>query len=225
MGEAKRRRQQFRRVPVPCIYCGIRPGTTRDHVPPKSLFLPRLRTTVTVPACVECNTGSSKEEDEFRVFMSVKDGRDTPESLKLWKDGALHSVRNNQRMHRKLLSGGQLLLRSPSTGKFEPRHLFTWNLAESHHPVIRKITRGLYYHNFKCSLSAQTTIDVTYLPKLTPEMIDFCYQNMAPGDTGGDPRFVYAYLRNDEYPTHSIWIFQFYRRHWASAFTDFTGHR
>jgi hypothetical protein len=112
------------------------------------------------------------------------------------------------------------LLRSPSTGKFEPRRLFTWNLAESHHPIIRKITRGLYYHNFKSALGPQTKIDVTYLPKLTPEMIDFCHQNMAPGDTGGDSRFVYAYLRNDDYPTKSIWIFQFYRRHWASAFTD-----
>ena len=43
MGEAKRRREQFRKVPLTCIYCDIRPATMRDHVPPKGLFLPRLR--------------------------------------------------------------------------------------------------------------------------------------------------------------------------------------
>jgi hypothetical protein len=70
------------------------------------------------------------------------------------------------------------------------------------------------------TLDPQTIIDVTYLHELTAEMANFCYQNMAAGDTGDDSRFVYAYLRNDDYPEKSIWLFQFYRRHWASAFTD-----
>ncbi len=221
MGEAKRRKEQFRKVPVPCIYCGVRPATTRDHVPPQGLFLPpRFRPTIKVPACVKCNGGASKAEDEFRVFISVKDGPDTPEAIKFWKEGALHSVKNNKRMHRHFLSGAQLLLRSPTTGHFEPRRLFTWNLSESHHPVIRKITRGLYYHNFQSALSPQKIIDVTYLPTLTTEMRCFCYQNMTLGDTGDDSRFIYAYLRDDDYPEKSIWLFQFYGRHWASAFTD-----
>ena len=221
MGAAKRRKEQFRKVPVPCIYCGIRPATTRDHVPPRGLFLPpRFHPTITVPACLECNGGLSKAEDEFRVFISVKDGLDTPESIQFWKEGALRSVRNNKRMHRELLSGAQLLLRSPITGHFEPRRLFKWTLSESHHPIIRKITRGLYYHNFNSTLNPQTIIDVTYLPKLSTEMRDFIYQNMVPGDTGGDPRFIYAYLWNADYPEKSIWFFQFYSRHWASAFTD-----
>jgi hypothetical protein len=185
------------------------------------MFLPsRSHLTITVPACKTCNGGASKAEDDFRVFMSVKDGRDTPEFMQFWRDGPLNAVKNNRRLHRELLSGARLLMRSPLTGNFEPRQLFKWDLRESHDPIIRKMTRALYYHNYKSPFDPHGIVKVAYLPKLTNEMIDFCYQNLIPGDTGGDPRFVYAYNRSNDHPEQSIWVFQFYRRHRASAFTQ-----
>lgn len=69
MGEAKRRREQFRSAPKQCVFCGGI-ATTRDHVPPKNLFLSPRPRLITVPACINCNGSLSALEDEFRVFWS-----------------------------------------------------------------------------------------------------------------------------------------------------------
>jgi hypothetical protein len=50
-----------------CALCGIRPATTRGHVPSKSLFpQPRPDDLITVLACVGCNQGTQKEDEYFR---------------------------------------------------------------------------------------------------------------------------------------------------------------
>lgn len=39
-----------------CCYCGVRKATTKDHIPPKSIFnKPRPCDLITVPYCFECN--------------------------------------------------------------------------------------------------------------------------------------------------------------------------
>src|SRR5271165_919227 len=75
MGEAKRRREQFRMTPKTCVFCGAI-ATTSDHVPPKNLFIPpRPTDLITVPACEICNGGTSTLDEEFRVFVLPSDGR------------------------------------------------------------------------------------------------------------------------------------------------------
>lgn len=53
-----------------CVYCGA-VATTRDHVPPRSLlekpFPPNLRT---VPSCLGCNRGASKDEEYFLALIA-----------------------------------------------------------------------------------------------------------------------------------------------------------
>jgi hypothetical protein len=44
------------------------------------------------------------------------------------------------------------------------------------------------------------------------------------GYLGADDRFCYAYARVEESPEFSIWIYQFYLRHWAGAITKPEGH-
>jgi hypothetical protein len=64
MGEAKRKRsatQRFiERFPDCCFCGGLRPATTREHMPPKSLFDESYRPDkLVMPACDECNRGTS----------------------------------------------------------------------------------------------------------------------------------------------------------------------
>ena len=47
-----------------CTYCGGR-AQTRDHVPPKSIFLKPLPGMITVPACRRCNQEWSRAEQYF----------------------------------------------------------------------------------------------------------------------------------------------------------------
>jgi len=72
MGEAKRRKEQFRKTPPPCVLCRERPATTMDHVPPKGLFLQPRPPLITIPACEICNGGASEDEEKFKVYVSAK---------------------------------------------------------------------------------------------------------------------------------------------------------
>lgn len=57
---------------VICALCGIRPATTAEHVPAKSLFAkPRPNDLITVPACALCNQGSQANDDYFRKTLAL----------------------------------------------------------------------------------------------------------------------------------------------------------
>jgi hypothetical protein len=58
-----------------CIYCGVQPGTTVDHVPPKLLLAePYPPNLFTVPACPKCNRNFQKDDEYTRtvVFMDLR---------------------------------------------------------------------------------------------------------------------------------------------------------
>jgi hypothetical protein len=55
-----------------CALCGIRPATTVEHVPARSLFpAPRPSDLITVPACAPCNNGSQPNDDYFRDTIAL----------------------------------------------------------------------------------------------------------------------------------------------------------
>jgi len=60
-----------------CCFCGgTKPTTTRDHVPPQSMFLDRHTPAgFLFPACAACNQGSSKFDRLFALvsFLSVRE--------------------------------------------------------------------------------------------------------------------------------------------------------
>jgi hypothetical protein len=169
MGQAKRRKEQFRKTPQTCVLCGARAATTMDHVPPKALFPSPPPKLITVPTCEICNGSASDAEEKFRVYLSAKSGIDTPNSIGFWKKGGLRTVRNNKKLLRELMSGTPLFIRSPSTGRFERTRTFKW----PHDPVIDKITRGLYYHHFGNPLPASAEIEVAFLNGLPDPVSEF----------------------------------------------------
>jgi hypothetical protein len=55
-----------------CALCGIRPATTRGHVPARQLWdPPRPNDLITVPACGPCNTGTQQDDDYFRAALAL----------------------------------------------------------------------------------------------------------------------------------------------------------
>jgi hypothetical protein len=69
-----------------CALCGIRPATTREHVPAQQLWDPPLpNDLITVPACGPCNNGTQQDDDYFRATL-VLVAEPTP-------SGALESIR------------------------------------------------------------------------------------------------------------------------------------
>lgn len=53
-----------------CIYCGSK-ALTRDHVPPRLLLeRPFPKNLLTVPSCLDCNRGASKDEEYFLALIA-----------------------------------------------------------------------------------------------------------------------------------------------------------
>lgn len=64
MGEAKRKKSATRKFvelyPRCCFCAGVRPATTREHMPPKSVFdFSHRPDKLIMPACDQCNRGTS----------------------------------------------------------------------------------------------------------------------------------------------------------------------
>jgi hypothetical protein len=63
-----------------CVLCGEREAITGEHVPPKGLFRKLPNPYLTIPACKECNEGSTLDDEYLRQVMSatalVGEGRD-----------------------------------------------------------------------------------------------------------------------------------------------------
>ena len=56
-----------------CIYCGSTIDITADHVPPKNIFpAPRPGNLITVPSCKRCNEKAGKDDEYFRLTLSIR---------------------------------------------------------------------------------------------------------------------------------------------------------
>jgi len=201
-----------------CAICGVATATTRDHVPPKGIFAePRPPDLVTVPACETCNGGDSKWDEVFRVHLSLQVGTETPTTQRLLRNGARRTVASNLRLRRELIESleptnlvtrGGIIIGKGYRGKWD---------SEAHSRVIERTARGLYYHHFGEILGAKADVTVHWFSDLTPDMLRGTSE-LHQTSIGGNA-LIYRYGRALEEPLHSIWLFEFYGRHWAGAST------
>ena len=75
----------MRHSPPICVYCGERPGSTRDHVPPRGLFPnPRPGDLVTVPCCEQCREPQTLDDEYFIRMVAMRhDVGDHPAAAKI----------------------------------------------------------------------------------------------------------------------------------------------
>ena len=106
-----------------------------------------------------------------------------------------------------------LLVRSP----YGYGWTYNWP-RENHDKVIEKITRGLHYHHFREILEPTVSVEIIFLNGLNAEL-EQTILSMRRCNVGGAGRFAYAYGRLAEERQVSLWIYQFYMRHWAAAIT------
>lgn len=203
---------------VLCAICGKCPATTVDHVPPKGIFpKPRPANLVTVPACFRCNHVASKNDEKFRVYLSLHVGIDTPQTKTLWDKHAFRSVRHNKRLHQEILQMMKPMETTTPNGiVLGKRTVALWN-SRSHDAVIEKTIRGLYYHHYKEVLGDRALVRVQWLRRLDNDIYEQT-KNWPQNDIGNGT-LIYKYGRAEKAPLHSLWVFQFYGRHWSSGYT------
>ena len=190
-----------------CAYCGERRELTRDHIPPKCVFgSPRPSNLITVPSCRPCNHQLSKDDEYFRLVLtlgidSAKFPKESSESVRAIKSlsrpeslGFAHKLQRNYMLHPARIAVDETRVKT----------------------VLHRITRGLFYHHklerlpptirFECRL-----IDVTGdISALGREIITGLRGNLS---TIGEGAFRYACNFEpwrDPDPYGTTWLMQFY---------------
>jgi hypothetical protein len=203
-----------------CAVCGHRRHITREHVPPKNLFLPpRPKNTITAPVCERCNHGSHLDDEYFRVFVSCVS---QPGTLlrRLWTEKVVGSS---------FVRGGGLQRRlNDDHAKFVAQHQrepvrFANNaiIPDELIPLVQpfsvarvaglvgKMVRCLHFHEADVPLPKGARFEVSNSP--LGEMDALALYETPTGLVGHNSEFYYfrEVLNNER----SRWLLGFYRVH------------
>lgn len=201
-----------------CVICGRSVATTGDHIPPKSIFpKPRPNDLIRVPACGTCNMGASGLDEKFRVYLSLQVGVDSHEAHELWKNHVVRTARHNDKLRNEIVARTEPVYLTTQAGViFDKAYRVLWD-SQAHDKTIERLIRGLYFHHFREILGDRIAMKVQWFRKLTADM-DQMSQEWNSNSIGGNI-FLYRFARAKDEPLTSIWIFQFYRKHWAGGYT------
>jgi hypothetical protein len=137
-----------------CTYCGLHPGTTRDHVPPKGLFAGPRPKLVTVPCCETCRKAQPLDDEYFVRMVSMKSGLHETDSSRGARNAALRSLTKptKQRFTLALLrSVNDVAVHSPTGIYLGQRLAYDVDLDRLSR-VIERSTLGLHLEEFKTRL-------------------------------------------------------------------------
>jgi hypothetical protein len=201
-----------------CAICGVREAVTKDHVPPRGIFVkPRPSNLIKVPACFTCNNDASDLDEQFRVYLGLHVGGSGGPGEKLFKEEALRTLKHNKNLQRKILRGIEPVnLATPGGIIYDRGYRVRWN-SEVHDKVVERTIRGLYFHHYNRILGKQAHVKVQWLRRISAEMAE-----MVEGwgiYSFGRGEVAYRYGRAEESSLDSVWVFQFYGAHWASGYS------
>jgi len=198
----------------PCIYCGEREGSHRDHAPPKCFFPePRPSNLITVPACLVCNGKYGKDDDQVRnLITSLEDTVEHPAIVTQLGNKRYRSIFRGKGKH-KLEEFEKSLIeidRFSKTGGYLGKHP-AFNFDQ---PIMDRffdrMARALLYHEnsigyVKCKIEWNLIRTEDALPKgLRDQLISW-------GKYGaiGDDIFCYLGLVMPNVVS-SFWVLDFY---------------
>jgi hypothetical protein len=215
-----------------CAYCGTRPGIQIEHVIARQFFYVSPPTFVKVPACLECNQKRGDggpidiqlDENYLRNVLCCSAKGNQSATAKSLLNGPIRRSFDAKRgdtapilvttTWKAELSPDGFLIERPDT------FVLKWSRI---YRVIRKITRGLYYHHVGKVLSAD--YDVYYYPFWTDKQFNQFKESLsetgsAQSSTLGqnvDFQYHHTVDGDDIYTTH--WLMRFYGGFGCFAFT------
>jgi hypothetical protein len=198
-----------------CAICGEQKECTRDHIPPKGVFLkPRPKNLVTVPACHDCNNGSSQYDEKFKMYLALHVAMHSKKGEKFFKN-ALKTFRHNQKLRKQILGNIEPIeFKTPRGVSLGEGALVLWD-SEAHDRIIERTIRGLYYHHYGKVLAKRADISVHWHKALPEGLQEFALDK----NWMGEDEFIYLHSEAEDSPLSTLWIFQFYNSHWASGVT------
>lgn len=213
-----------------CVYCGLAPGTTRDHIPPKSLFPKPRPDLITVPCCETCRGNQSPDDEYFKNVIAMRHDVGDHPAAKQIIESVLRSYakpRKKRFAHALFNSVHELDLHTPAgiyLGKMPAYDVDLDRLCR----VIRRITLGLFYHHTGSRLPDDHCCQVYAIAGFrnfdvvsTAALNRLVEQALRPTPRiFGHKVFTYWAQRVGGNPLATLWAFLVYSR---VAFLAFTG--
>lgn len=198
-----------------CVLCGKNFATTKDHVPPQSIFnAPRPNNLISVPACKACNNGASILDEKFKTYLGMHVAQFSKQGETLFKQ-AIRTVRHNRKLRQEIINKLEPLHISQSEGEIvDKQHSVLWD-SDAHDKVIERIVRGLFYHHYQSILGDEADITVYWFKEPPEEFKEMSLHKESVGNNA----FIYQHNKIDNSEYDSIWLFQFYESHWAAGIT------
>ncbi|MBI2470240.1 MAG: hypothetical protein HYV59_03235 [Planctomycetes bacterium] len=206
-----------------CVYCGSTKALTDDHIPPKTLFpKPRPSNLITVRSCRACNEGASKDDEYFRLMISMRhDTGDHPAVKKILptiyrslqkptKKGFQQALFNSMG-DLDIVSGGNIYLGTAPGYDVDLRRLDR---------VAARITAGLYFYEFGNRVPGNlhvTAYSTSGLDNVNSDAKARVF-NIFNKVTRNQPRvfgenvFAYWFQQVQGHDTMSAWVLAFYER-------------
>ena len=213
-----------------CIYCGATDNLTTGHVPPKALFgTPRPPDLITVPACLECNQSTTKDEEYLKTVLAIRDDLREHSEVRKILPSVLRSFQRpqakwfrqgirNSLCDADIFSAGGVYLRTERG--------IDVDLTRIAH-VGRRIVEGLFYHETNTRLPDTWEADACCLAQWTG-LDDDCRQfvrdlittlTALPLKRLGNNVFCYSFDRHPSEPNHTVWLLGFYDKVWLLGIT------
>jgi hypothetical protein len=197
---------------------------TDDHVPPEALFpKPRPSNLVTVPSCLDCNQGASKDDEYFRLMISMRhDTGDHPAVKRILpalyrslekpkKRGFRQAVFNSIRTVDIMTATGIYVGAASAYNVDLPRL----------DRVAARITRGLYFHESGMRVPEDFHVKAHSLDgfdwidsSLNAQLSDMLGRvlNSTPPRILGENVFAYWFQPTIDNSMASLWVLKFYER-------------
>jgi hypothetical protein len=218
------------RLTATCVFFGSKGPLNDDHVPPKTLFpKPRPSNLIKVPSCITSNWGASKDDEYFRLVISMRhDTGDHPavkailpsvyRSLEKTKKRGFREALFNSMKDIDIVTADGIYLGTATGYNVDLRRLDS---------VAARITAGLYFHEFGTPVSENVRIKVYALDgvdanssaKLQLTEISKKVIKSSQPRIFGDNVFVYWYQAAQNNTAMTVWGLAFYERFLFLALT------
>ena len=206
-----------------CVYCGSTEALTDDHIPPKTLFpKPRPANLITVRSCRSCNEGASKDDEYFRLVISMRhDSGDHPAVKKILPSIYRSLQKSNKKGFQQALFNSMCDLDITSRGGISlgtaPGYDVDLHRLDR---VAARITTGLYFHEIGTRVpdnrhvKAYSASGLTHVDSDTSaRIIDICDKvGRNPPKVFGENIFAYWFQQVHGDPTMSAWVLAFYEK-------------
>ena len=211
-----------------CVYCGKNGLFTDDHIPPKNLFgEPRPNYLITVPACADCNSSFSKDDEYFRLSITIRE--DIFDKTQDIYPKVIRSLKKPKKIgfRKNFLSTIRPFEDISDAGIFRG-YKYSYNVdMQRLNNVAARIIKGMFYYHFKKIIPRGCVVDAFCIDgmKKMPErdIINLQDNILVPISKqklySVEPVFEYKYVVNKEDIYLSVWLLSFFKRVYFLGFT------